>query len=402
LAHPPKGFRGKEINNMTFGWLAVVLANSLISIEADPLAATSRWPEWADELAAILEGQGMQAGKGWWRPSDSLHGWEWLRDHFDSNRDGRVEPGELAARFEDFDRLDRDGDGAITPGDLGPSPPLGVPPLVDGLFQRLDADGNDRLSWDELSWFFQQSDRRKRGFLDRQDLAASLATLASSLKDQAPDGARVRRGGGDHEYSRLRLLEVFSTGQLGSFAEGPALGAQAPDFSLSSLDGRRVAGLAAARGKRPVVLIFGNFTCGNFRGQLGPLEELRRRYAPRADFYMVYTRESHPADGWRLASNDRAGVIINQPRTAREREMASRRLCQATPASIPVLLDRMDNAMTEAYAAFPDRLYLIDRRGRVVYKGGRGPVGFDPRSLEEALVLTLLAEGGVDEGKPLR
>ena len=69
-----------------------------------------------------------------------------------------------------------------------------------------------------------------------------------------------------------------------------------------------------------------------------------------------------------------------------------RRLYQATAASIPVLLDRMDNAMTEAYAAFPDRLYHIDRGDRVVFKGGRGPVGFDPRSPEEALVLTLLEQ----------
>src|SRR5262249_43155093 len=38
----------------------------------------------------------------------------------------------------------------------------------------------------------------------------------------------------------------------------------------------------------------------------------------------------------------------------------------------------------------PDRLYVIGRDGRVVYKGGRGPFGFSTGEMEQALILHLL------------
>jgi hypothetical protein len=40
----------------------------------------------------------------------------------------------------------------------------------------------------------------------------------------------------------------------------------------------------------------------------------------------------------------------------------------------------------------PSRLYLIDHRGRVAYKSGRGPFGFKPAELEHSLVLLLQDE----------
>ncbi len=59
---------------------------------------------------------------------------------------------------------------------------------------------------------------------------------------------------------------------------------------------------------------------------------------------------------------------------------------------IPILTDLIDDGVAEAFSAFPDRLYVIDRYGRIAYKGGRGPVGFDPESMEGALLLILLEE----------
>jgi hypothetical protein len=72
------------------------------------------------------------------------------------------------------------------------------------------------------------------------------------------------------------------------------------------------------------------------------------------------------------------------------------RCSAALEISMPLLVDGIDGEVDEAYAAFPDRLYVIDSRGRVAYKGGRGPFGFDPRELETALILTLLEERGRD------
>ncbi len=58
----------------------------------------------------------------------------------------------------------------------------------------------------------------------------------------------------------------------------------------------------------------------------------------------------------------------------------------------------MDDRVGHAYSGMPDRLYLIDRGGRVAYKGGRGPFGFKSGELEQALVMLLLDQKGPAPG----
>jgi Ca2+-binding EF-hand superfamily protein len=218
-----------------------------------------RWPEWLDELAAILRGEGMEDGKGWWRPSVSLHGWAWLRDRLDENLDGKLELREALSLGDHFDRLDRNEDGVLTREDLEDPEPAEPSALVRELFRSLDNDVNDRVSWDELSWFFQKTDRRKRGFITRRDLTSSLSNLVFREGESPAARSRGERGD-DPQPSRGKLLHHFLTGQLGPFGEGPPLGGEAPDFSLPSLEDRTMVRLRTARGKRPVVLIFGSFT----------------------------------------------------------------------------------------------------------------------------------------------
>jgi hypothetical protein len=52
---------------------------------------------------------------------------------------------------------------------------------------------------------------------------------------------------------------------------------------------------------------------------------------------------------------------------------------------IPALVDEMDDAVASAYAAMPERLYLVGRDGRIVYQGGMGPMFFRPGEWEEAI-----------------
>jgi hypothetical protein len=51
----------------------------------------------------------------------------------------------------------------------------------------------------------------------------------------------------------------------------------------------------------------------------------------------------------------------------------------------------------------PARLYVVDREGKVAFKSGRGPFGFSPPELEQALAMSLLeAELAQDDGAPAR
>ncbi len=44
-----------------------------------------------------------------------------------------------------------------------------------------------------------------------------------------------------------------------------------------------------------------------------------------------------------------------------------------------------DNGVERAYTGWPDRLYVIDRDGRIAYKSAAGPFGFKPAEVEASL-----------------
>ena len=100
---------------------------------------------------------------------------------------------------------------------------------------------------------------------------------------------------------------------------------------------------------------------------------------------MVYIQEAHTTDGWQVPDNEREGVVYEQPKRAEEREAVAVACVVGLKLSIPTLIDEMTNEVDRAYAALPDRLYLIDAEGRIAYKSGPGPMGFKPQELEAAI-----------------
>jgi type I thyroxine 5'-deiodinase len=51
----------------------------------------------------------------------------------------------------------------------------------------------------------------------------------------------------------------------------------------------------------------------------------------------------------------------------------------------PALVDRIENSTEIAYTGWPDRLYVIDKDGRVAFKSAAGPFGFKTDQLSNAL-----------------
>jgi hypothetical protein len=142
-------------------------------------------------------------------------------------------------------------------------------------------------------------------------------------------------------------------------------------------------------GDQPIVLIFGNFTCGPFRSQAGNIDKLYRRYQDRAKVFLVYVREAHPAEGWWMLSNREVGIELSQPADDAGRLAAATQCQRHLDLDLPLLVDGVDDRVGATYSGMPNRLYLIDRDGKVAFKNGRGPFGFHPRQLEQALVLLL-------------
>jgi hypothetical protein len=120
---------------------------------------------------------------------------------------------------------------------------------------------------------------------------------------------------------------------------------------------------------------------------------MHQNYKDRAEFLCVYVREAHPTDGWAMKANELAGIAIKQPTNYYERVGVADQCGKALKMTMPLLVDTMNDEVGHAYSGMPDRLYIIDRQGKVAYKGGRGPFGLMPGEMEQSLLLLLLDEG---------
>jgi hypothetical protein len=246
-------------------WAFPLLAGLALAAEAGAAAVPApkkpartvrlRTPEAVEMALAILGGSGAGPGKGWFHPGQSRYDWHWLAGRMDANRDGVITRKEFQGPQALFDRLDRDGDGQLTPADLdwsAKSPLVQQARLAEMLFRRADADGDRRLSAKEWQALFRRAARGK-DHLTPDDLRRLLFP-----PPPPPRPAGKRPGGGGP--SPWTLLRGLWSGEIGSIYEGPAVGQVAPDFTLDTHDGLGSVSLRDYRGKKPVVLIFGSFT----------------------------------------------------------------------------------------------------------------------------------------------
>ena len=99
----------------------------------------------------------------------------------------------------------------------------------------------------------------------------------------------------------------------------------------------------------------------------------------------MYIREAHALDS-RSPAGGNGNPIVLDPTTKEERhEVAKVCMTKLELRDLPALIDDLDDTANDAYAGWPDRLYLIGRDGKVAYHGGRGPFGFLPDELEAAI-----------------
>jgi thiol-disulfide isomerase/thioredoxin len=312
-------------------------------------------------------------------------GWDATRKKFDRDGNGSIERKEYPGGDADFARLDRNHDKALTGSDFDFSNTYGAPSPGGMLFGRADRDGNGKITREELDAIFKAADSGGAGFLSLADLQEAFPMPSPSRSMSSAD-----------RPTKAMLVRGLFKQEIGSLLPGPKLDETAPDFSLRTNDGKSEMTLSKVVGPKPVVLIFGNFTCGPFRSMAGNFEKLYRKYKDRANFLMVYVREAHPIDGWRMESNERVGVATSQPRTYGERADVAQRCGKLLGLGFPMLVDTIDDAVGARYSGMPGRFYLIDRSGKIAFKNGRGPYGFKPAELEQSLILLLQEEGGSD------
>jgi type I thyroxine 5'-deiodinase len=115
------------------------------------------------------------------------------------------------------------------------------------------------------------------------------------------------------------------------------------------------------------------------------LNKLYRDYRNQAAFYVVYIQEAHPTDAWQVKDNLEDDVLVASTMTVEDRTNAANMCMTKLGIEMPALLDGPDNTVERAYTGWPDRLYVIDRDGRIAHKSAAGPFGFKPANVEASL-----------------
>jgi hypothetical protein len=180
--------------------------------------------------------------------------------------------------------------------------------------------------------------------------------------------------------TRARILKGMPLAELGPvMLEGVkhhklAAGTPAPDFVLPGVqDGQKVH-LADQLGKKPVVLLFGSFTCHVFCGQFASLVRLHEKYRDRAEFLFIYIAESPHPDPLPppTAPEDRLGRI--------------RRGLERFKLPFRCLVDGPDATVQHAYSVLAQGLIIVDRKGRIAFDAGVGfPGGWNLEDAEATL-----------------
>ncbi len=88
---------------------------------------------------------------------------------------------------------------------------------------------------------------------------------------------------------------------------------------------------------------------------------------------------------WQDPDNLDAGILFEKPRSLGERRVIGQACVAKLGIHFPAVVDSFDNLTERSYTGWPDRLYVIDREGRIAFKSRPGPYGFHASGVEDAL-----------------
>ena len=86
-----------------------------------------------------------------------------------------------------------------------------------------------------------------------------------------------------------------------------------------------------------------------------------------------------------MKSNIKEDVCYAQPKTLQQRVAIANDFTKRLNYPLPFGIDDINDAADKAYAAWPERLYIIDETGRIAYRGGNGPFNYYPNEVRSWL-----------------
>jgi hypothetical protein len=86
-----------------------------------------------------------------------------------------------------------------------------------------------------------------------------------------------------------------------------------------------------------------------------------------------------------MKSNVKDDVCYAQPKNLQQRVAIANDFVTRFKFPLPFGIDDMSNAANDVYAAWPERLYIVDESRHIAYRGGMGPFNYKPAEVREWL-----------------
>ena len=220
-------------------------------------------------------------------------------------------------------------------------------------------------------------------FIARKKWGDAEPLLARALRIR-PDSAAARK---DLEKLTARDEKLGSEQTAGqpNGERGPRPGDRAPEFSVTKMGSEERVTLARLRQAGPVLLVFGSYTCPNFRAAAGSLNALYAKYKGQLPFVLIYIREAHSTVDWQSTRNEREGIVLRPATTMSEQQEHASMCVRKLHVDFPVFLDNMTGDAEKAYSAWPSRAYLVDSHGQIIFVTGLSELDFKPDQIESAI-----------------
>jgi peroxiredoxin len=143
----------------------------------------------------------------------------------------------------------------------------------------------------------------------------------------------------------ILVLAAFCALACNAVAEAPAIGAAAPDFQLTTIDGKAFSLSSEAKGHKAVVLMFISTQCPYSNAYNGQMKDLANAYASKGVLFV----------GINSNKTEEAAAAVAHART--------------NGHTFPIMKDP-DNKVADLYdAGRTPEVYVIDPEGKLRYHG---------------------------------
>ncbi len=233
----------------------------------------------------------------------------------------------------------------------------------------------------------------------RKELAANPNDYDANFQLASILAHRGQAGESRKLLERAVVVRPGSTEAHAALANGFHFDAAPPDHGVPVGDPAPPIGNVTFAGLvRPVVLVFGSYTCPKLRTSAAELKRIATAYHDRVDFRLVYISEAH-ADGgtesqWQSTINQKEGIDLPAPRSLGEKQEHAELCARKLSLPFAIEVDGMDAVAEKAYQAWPSRLYLVGRNGKVAFQTRLGELDFHSGDLERAILQILAGRDG--------